>query len=462
MTIKEKVWNNSTQDYDIVEVNRVNLLGKNYYKVPEAYCGPGHIIDIIGNSNSGTVVTLNGFPIAPPNEWICSWYCNGSNYAYGLDMIFFPLDGTKIKMSYPPAPLAYPYYYQWVSNSGSGTNNAWNVLRNNRTPNFYGLGGTNWGLAQQNAGARIISINVPQGQYKLDEFGSPINGPVIGIAKAFGPYENTWDYISSDFLTVSENECAQPMNWAIGQVNMGSNNPVNISCQGTSGNTSFTENPAPVVDIADPLSDDPCVDTWYQQIGVFENGVGLYHVLLLPCFSAYVPGQGSGAGVEWPENISRVSIKSMYNRTQVTNLSFVQSDIFDDNNNFIGDNLNVPSGLYTIIYEYVDGSIASYYIELPTITNSTIQDKDYLTYNTYPVPIVGNEYNISFESAKELSFTYELRDSQNNLLFKDNFNLEKDFEVIKTISVSGDIPTGLLFNKFIFADGSIINFTTVK
>ena len=75
---------------------------------------------------------------------------------------------------------------------------------------------------------------------------------------------------------------------------------------------------------------------------------------------------------------------------------------------------------------------------------------------------MGNSFHMEFEASKKVEFTYELRDGNNNLLFTDQYTVLKDEQVTKLIEPTVAIPDGMLYNKFIFLDNSVINFTTVK
>lgn len=459
--VKEKVWNDARNQFEYTTVMSNRIMGTNYIKIPAQYRTANYVVDITGSDNTGTVVSSSDLPIGPVTETICSWICNGPNYVYALQMNDVPFQGVKISMQPAPPPSDAPYYYEWVQ---AGT--SWNTFINTQNPLYYGF--SSWGLAttSNSTGDQIIQLNVPAGQYKYDRFGTPMNGNVIGVAKYFGPYHQTQVNVVSDPLFASESDCAQPISWAIGLVNMGSTNPTTVSCTGTSSNTHFTPGEVPLGEIADPISADPCLEDYYDYIGWHAgSGSGVYQLIQVPCnefVTNPITGTGSGTGIEWPASVSKITMKSLNIRGASTEISLTREDVFDDAGNFRGINHLVPAGFYNVLYQYEDLSIGSYFVEVTQTTNSVIEDKDFLTYSTYPVPIVGNDFNMSFESSKRLSFTYELRDARGNLLFQDNFDLAPNIEVIKTIQPVNQIPTGLLFNKIKFLDGSTINFTTVK
>ncbi|WP_341905147.1 hypothetical protein [Fluviicola taffensis] len=91
--------------------------------------------------------------------------------------------------------------------------------------------------------------------------------------------------------------------------------------------------------------------------------------------------------------------------------------------------------------------------------------KDLMDVNFFPVPIKGNQYSMEVETGFSGKVIYQLFDSQGNKLYEETLDLQKttgrDPYTIR-VNVPTDIPTGLLFNKFICPDGSIFTETTIK
>ncbi|AEA42626.1 hypothetical protein [Fluviicola taffensis] len=453
VSIKQRVWNTSLNRYEYTLILSKTLLGLNYFKVPKEYRNSNYVVDIRGNSNTGTVIQTNDIGMGPVTETMCNWVCNGPNYVYGLQMNNVPFQGVKISMQPASAPTGTPFYYEWVQDGYY-----WNQFLNNQNPADYGF--SSWDHALEFGGDAIIEMNVPPGQYKYDRFGTPMNGAVVGVSKYFGPYKDVWNNVVSDPLMVLESDCSNPISWAIDLVNDGSTNPVTVACNGNSGPINWSS----TNEVLNPISFDPCFEEYYDEIGWHAgSGSGVYQLVQIPCnWFVTNPGGGTGAGVNWPENVSRITMKSMNSKSGLTEISFAEDDVFDNRGRFIGANYPVPAGFYTVIYQYSDLSIASYYVEVPTATNSVISEKDFLSYSAYPVPIVENRFSMSFNATKKVSFRYELRNASNELLFKDDYIIEKDASVTRVINVPEGIPTGVLYNKFRFSDGSVIQFTTIK
>lgn len=454
VVIKERVLNQTTGQYSFEQRLSRTLLGLDYIKIPENYRGSNYYVDVVGRKQDGTVVSSNDIPIGPNTETMCTWVCNGSHYAYGLQMNNIPFQGVRISMTTPPAPNDAPHYYEWIQASN------WGTFTGQQVPQHYGF--PSWGVATMQPSDRIINVFVPSGQYKYDRFGIPMNGNLIGIAKAFGPYTDVHTNVMSDPLTVMANDCSQPISWAINLVNQGSSHNVNVACDGRSSNTHFSFDEGIVAEVFNPSSDDPCLEDHYDYVG-WQTGtsLGVYQLVQIPCnWLVSNPNSGAG-GVSWPTGVSQITFRKLSGGS-AQDVVLRYDNVFDEAGEFIGENYFVDAGFYNVIYQFSDLSIGSYYVEVTEATNSMVQEKDYLSYNAFPVPITGNSFSLDLLSTKRLSFTYELIDAENNLLVNTNFDLEKDFQVTKLIEVSQGIPNGLLFNKMKFADGSEINFTTMK
>lgn len=93
------------------------------------------------------------------------------------------------------------------------------------------------------------------------------------------------------------------------------------------------------------------------------------------------------------------------------------------------------------------------------------QLKDLMDVNFYPVPITGNQYSMSVETGFSGKVIYQLFDNQGTKIYEETLNLEKtsgrDPYTIK-VTVPTNIPSGMLFNKFICPDGSTYTKTTIK
>ena len=87
---------------------------------------------------------------------------------------------------------------------------------------------------------------------------------------------------------------------------------------------------------------------------------------------------------------------------------------------------------------------------------------NYLDVNIFPVPLpIEDWFSISFKALATLKFDYYIHDEQGNQLVNRKFVLHKDHERTTKINAK-NLPSGLLFHKFVFEDNSIIQMTTIK
>jgi hypothetical protein len=457
--VKAKTWNAATSTYTYTTRLDQTLTGKNYLKIPAAYRNVNHVMEITGYAGTTTVVHVSEMPIGDPTELLCSWVCNGSNYAYALELNLVPSQGAKIRMAPALPPSDAPYYYQWIPESN------WNNFRSLNASSAYGY--SSWAWADQYAGNGIIHITLPAGEYKYDQFGSPMAGNVVGLSKYFGPYVQSWGSIYSNSLYLTGSECANPISWALDQVNNGPNPVPDAVCVGTSYNTNVVE--MPFAEVPDPEAgeSEPCFEYFYDEIGWNgTSGSGVYQFIKIPCdwLSAVNSGTGTGTGIHWPEHVSRITMKSLFGSVSGDPVTIVleNASLFNEQGNFVGPNYTIPAGFYSIMYQYEDLSLAAYYVEVPTTTGSVLTEKEFLTYTAYPVPVVDNTFRIDFAASKKVEFTYELRDAHNHLLFTDHYTVLKDEQVTKEIAPASGIPDGMLYCRLIFSDNSVTNFTIVK
>lgn len=464
VTIYKKVQDPTTGDNSLVTLSHKRLLGVDYDFVDPQYDGSPLVFGVIGYDADGNVVANPNDNVIDPDDvnLTCEWVCNGPNYAYALD--FYSTQdggGGNIMMASPPKPIDADYYYEWVSADD------WTTFKqNNSTVGYNVFGSFEY---DQHCTNCIIRINVPSGQYKYDRFGVAMSGIVYGVAKGFGPYYYHSPY-TSDPLTDDETICGYTISYPMQQVNSAipSSWP-QLECNGHSFNTAVDVE-EPYAEVADPIGhqEEPCYKTFYYNLGSLPAaGVGgVFMAFQVPCndVMGYAP-QSSGVGISWPANVLQVNVVKVGQDNSGSTqepITLFQSDLFDANGNFIGAPYSMSQGLYNVQYVFSDLSIKSFYLEIPEDMVSTVEDKDFLSYTAYPVPIQDNQFTMSYEATQQLNFTYELRDFNGNLLYSENYKLAKDQVFQDLIAVPDGIPSGILFNTLVFEDGSSIAFQTMK
>jgi len=464
-------------NYISQKISSKTLLGKNYTFIDEIGSGIDLEYVVSGSDGDGRVIANpNGVPIGwtGAGSLTCAWSCVGGNYAYGIEFYSTQDGGTGQYMMVPPyEPIDQPCYYEWVEASyfntwaQDGVNNApfrRDIMQNTATITYPYSANPEF----------LIKINVPSGEYKYDRNGQAINGWVYGVKKYYGQYASNSAMYTSHSTTNDESECGYPISYPIGQINMAisdfnaNHTPVipSLQCQG-SGFIHAVGNYGEYASVSDPISNEtePCTGDIYEYIGQNweEGGIYLLVVYSEPCLDFGSLGTpGNGQGLDWPEELHQMNIVK-YEEDDVEPISILREDIFDANDNFIGDeNLNLTPGLYQVQYIYSDLSIGTYYFNTDKNISSEVFEKDFITYTAYPVPITNNEFRLNFQATKNLSFIYDLKDSQGNLLESKRYEIRKGQSINDLIKINPTAPAGLLFNKLTFSDGSEINFQTIK
>ena len=136
--------------------------------------------------------------------------------------------------------------------------------------------------------------------------------------------------------------------------------------------------------------------------------------------------------------------------------------MFDEDGNFIGQPITTLKGLYHVGIQYSDASYSRAFFEAKNETVSNLTESDFLGVTVFPVPIVDNDFQIAFVATARLSFVYEIKNTSGKVLYRNNYIIEKDKSFTETITIEGGLPSGQLFNSIKFADGSVINFQTIK
>jgi hypothetical protein len=76
--------------------------------------------------------------------------------------------------------------------------------------------------------------------------------------------------------------------------------------------------------------------------------------------------------------------------------------------------------------------------------------------------VVTNKFTIEMEAAENLKFTYEFRDNNGVLLYKETFSLKKGQQWKHTVAPKNGVASGTYINRFVFEDGSVLVLQTIK
>jgi hypothetical protein len=136
---------------------------------------------------------------------------------------------------------------------------------------------------------------------------------------------------------------------------------------------------------------------------------------------------------------------------------------FHSLNRYIKNNRKLSQGLYEVAF-VLDGVYFPVIEELKFEESNTtpILLADILNANIYPVPIIGNEFNIKLNAEEMLNVVYTLHDANGTELHRQNINVPKNQEINRTIRPKNNIPNGIILHRFTFDDGSVKTIETIK
>ena len=102
-------------------------------------------------------------------------------------------------------------------------------------------------------------------------------------------------------------------------------------------------------------------------------------------------------------------------------------------------------------------------IELENDTPHTLNKADMVSVNIFPNPIDSNtgQMSTTLESLINCSFNYTIVDANNRLYHQDQGHLNANDQT-ELIIKTQNLPSGQLFHKFVFDDGSVKILQTLK
>lgn len=442
--------------YTFSTVERLRIIGSNYSKIKELYRDGSFWVTVHGlNAQSNVIVEQGPLQINPDNVMTnsCGWKCIGSTYAYALNLYTALNDGSSVVNMESAVPESgEPYYYEWVSAANWPAFINSSLFTPNHNPQYYGLNDFNMYPLNQNNEGKIIHLNVVPPNYKVDASNSTISGSVYGVAKAWGPWVNQGPIYSNELIGGTSN-CIQNFNWAMNSVNNGDNAPTTpLVCTGGNEYEPLeTEAEANLDCITYIVSNSP------EQIVELVNELN-------DCIEN---SENSGPGTfsnpfNWSEQIYSLTFTPYSSTDENDQVVITKNILFDENGNYIGTPITTLKGLYHVGIQYSDASYSRAFFEVQNESVSNLTNSDFLGVTVFPVPIVDDNFQISFVATARLSFVYVIKDSNGKVLYSNRYVIEKDKSFTETIAIEGGIPSGQLFNSITFEDDSVISFQTIK
>lgn len=128
-------------------------------------------------------------------------------------------------------------------------------------------------------------------------------------------------------------------------------------------------------------------------------------------------------------------------------------------NNF---SFSLNPGLYTLKMWKPEAGFVDYYFQVEQTTTQNYPLSNYLDVTIYPVPLSANQ-NLTVSATTDfgLSYTYTLTDETGNIIMERTVRSGQN-EEIRFILDSNTLPSGQLFHKFVFSDGSQIIYNSIK
>ena len=468
INISDSVTNPNNGQKEFESVYKNELWGTNHVYIPQNLRSNTAMITVQGFNAANELIDTDVQAVGPqpPSNVICEMLCVGDDYVYAIKDWQHPTTLVRhLEVDEPSSPPpGYDYYFEWIRAIDWANNTA---MSHHPDPHYYGL--STFTVDQD----KIITITVPSGtpHSLYNRFGDQINGQVYGIKKGFGPWKDNYFLKGAPFGIVDGCNDASTLPYIIDDINDHIHpNDIGpeLECNGYA-HISDGETPD------EPSIDGPCLVSFYDLLGD-SNGSNdegetwdIVDLLDIPCqdnFASESPVVGttsvSGGAFTWPENISRISLKMIDTDESNETIYLTKEQFFDVENNYIPNNIAFPKGFYIIGYQGVDLSYHAYYYENKEATTFNLNQANFVNYTAYPVPITTDQYNFTVQATQRVSFRYEVKSASGELLFADDYEIEKGNTLEKSIVPANGIPVGQLFNKLIFKDGSEISFQTIK
>jgi hypothetical protein len=459
--IQEQVFKETDSIYEYEEVQTTRMQRSFYKKIDAKFKDEQkYFITVLAyNADDEIIIEEGPFPICADCQvgFSCQWGCVAGTYAYGLNLGPVSSGSSMITMSeLSPNDGIDLYYYEYVGSSD------WSTFQT-APYQYYGLSANNFDpMYAPNVGKIIKLSNVNQSQHIKNATGQLLQGTVFKVRKYLGPWHASNGNMNSGIFSGGQENCGQTFNWAKSMINNYSNNfsstIPNLSCSGVSFSPTEPEIPSdsgpnkPKVEfdlldcykkVLDRLSGNEPLNVVANQLNDCDKKI-------------------NGSAFSWPEWVSNITIVSMSDSTW-TPVELNYDTFFNSDGDYIFQGFTFLPGLYYIGLQSSNTAYINAFFERTDSSFQNLQMADFINYNPYPNPLINNEFSLEVVATCNIEFTYEVKNSIGTTVFTRRYKMDKNETLIDRISLS--IPSnysGLLFNKFIFTDKSMNQFTMVK
>jgi hypothetical protein len=161
-------------------------------------------------------------------------------------------------------------------------------------------------------------------------------------------------------------------------------------------------------------------------------------------------------------NLDYLSIKKFGDQGTGQIIQYHKSDLVDINGNPTPPAFVLEKGLYEISFTINSGKIFRSFLPLKSRTLSDFCQSSYVIFNAFPVPVVGNSFDLSIQSEANLEFEVIVMDMAGNNYFRSKYDVDSGHDENHRISLINQAPNGVLIVKLLFGDGSQKSITVTK
>lgn len=459
LSIYERTYNvNGT--YSDRALEQINIVGKNYYKIPSMYMTETaqvkYMYNIEGWKRSPRTIVASDVEvqmIGSLPSWLIGdrYSCNGPTYAWAIQQNIHPSGGGSWKYFLETAGQTLPDnihvpHYEYMYKTFFETQ----ILYSPSMLAYYDLSWPTGYLDPFNytqfGAPKAFKVDGSVGTYH-DRTGTPLYSyvdAIIAVQKTTGPWKDY--YLYTDTAVISNWS-----NYAMEGIILRFNNYSNIDdypevpllvC--ASNNTSVNG-----VD-SNNTYDNQCSEA-FSDLGSapLDSIFGNY----TDCLNDYY---------DYTSSLHQLVFSNWNTGESVHDTTLTANDLVGPNGDPNNIRHSMATGLYSLTYTNTDGQFAVAFFELKTPFTFSIPMSSYLDVNIFPVPITQNQFNVSLEASAKLKVLYEIYDMQGTRHHKEYFDLAKGSEGTFTIRTDQPLPTGILINRFTLPDGSVKVIQTTK
>lgn len=180
----------------------------------------------------------------------------------------------------------------------------------------------------------------------------------------------------------------------------------------------------------------------------------------LPSLVSVISNCQESGGISYLDGLDVVDISDLKN--PVFLITYDRDDFMDENEHFTFPSFEMGKGTYWICVRFTNGRFAHFFKTVNERLFNAVEDALLVDFTIFPVPITNDCFSVNVESHTNTSLRYEVFNHAGAPIYSMALKVSPNDDFYFPVDIPEGIPSGNVFHRFVFEDGSIKTINSIK